>query len=301
MALRRWRRPAVLALLLAAVATAATFADPRLLMRTPTYRYVFVFDISQSMNAEDANYDGKPGSRLEVAKRTTLEALMTLPCGTEAGLALFTGHRAFLLLTPIEICAHYRELRAVLQGISWRMAWEQRSEVAKGLYKSLALVAQLPRHTRLVFISDGHEAPPIDPEVPPRFTGRAGAVRGLVVGVGGDSPVSIPKFDESGARQGEWSAQDFADRAADWPHTAPPSEVANAHLSALKEPHLTALASQTGLAYLRLQDAAALAAQLRHDRLAIPRSEAVDVRAAFAALALVALLLSLLAQRGARR
>lgn len=293
----RWRRPAVLLLAVAALALAATFSRPTLRLKTASYRYVFVFDITASMQAEDVMLDGRPVSRLAYAKRVSLDALQALPCGTEVGLALFAGHRAFLLLTPIETCANYREIAAVLGNVSPRMSWEPRSEVAKGLYKSIDLLAQLPARTRLVFLSDGHEAPPIDPAVTPRFTAEPGAIRGLVVGVGDDTPVPIPKFDEEGARIGAWAPADFADRGSDLPPHMSQADVANAHLSALQENYLEGLAGQTGLGYLRLADARALAARLTDTALGMPRRREVDVRAWFAALALAAFVATLWAGR----
>ncbi|HMM77869.1 MAG TPA: VWA domain-containing protein [Gammaproteobacteria bacterium] len=297
----RWRRPAVLLLVLACVALAATFVRPTLRMTTPAYRYVFVFDITESMNAEDVLLAGKSASRLDYAKRQALEALKDLPCGTEAGLALFAGHRAFLLITPIEICANYREISAVLANISWRMSWEPRSEVAKGLYKSIGLMKQLPAQTRLVFVSDGDEAPPIDPAVTPQFTGEPGEIRGLLVGVGGDVPAPIPKFDDEGVRIGEWSARDFENRGSDLPPHMAQAGVLNAHLSALQEPYLQTLAAQTGLGYLRLTDAGALARRLQGAELGIPSTRQVDVRGWFAGAALAVFLLTLIAGRNRRR
>lgn len=295
----RWRRPAVLLLLVAGLALAATFTRPTLRLQTPTYRYVFTFDITESMNVEDQILDGAPASRLAYAKRTTLVALQALPCGTEAGLALFAGHRAFLLITPIEVCANYREIASVLDNISWRMSWEPRSEVAKGLYKSIDLMAQLPAKTRIVFISDGDEAPPIDPAVTPRFNGTPGAIRGLLVGVGGDAPQPIPKFDEAGARIGEWSARDFENRDSDLPAHMSKADVVNAHLSALHESYLQSLATQTGLAYVRLAGADTLARRLQDAALGIPRRVAVDTRGWFAGAALALFVLALLV--GGRR
>ncbi len=130
---------------------AATFTSPTMQLERATYRYVFVFDISQSMNVMDIPDTDLSITRLNYAKQTAAKSLSILPCGTEVGLALFTGHRAFLLITPIEICANYRELSSILNNIDWRMMWEARSEIAKGLFKSIALMKELEGQTRLVF------------------------------------------------------------------------------------------------------------------------------------------------------
>ncbi|MSR13917.1 MAG: VWA domain-containing protein [Gammaproteobacteria bacterium] len=283
-------------LLLAAALLAATFARPTLQLPRQTFRYVMVFDITQSMNVMDVSAAGS--TRLEYAKKTALDALSEMPCGTEFGLALFTGHRAFLLITPIEICANYRELSTMLSSIDWRMTWEARSEVAKGLYKSLELLKALPGQTRLVFLTDGHEAPPLNPDVPPQFAGDKGAIRGLLVGVGGALPVPIPKLDEEGAVQGVWKSDEVmhidsfrAEKNAREGKLALNS--GTEHLSSLRETYLQGLADNTGLTYHRLTETAGLSRELKSAALAIPKITTTDVRGMLALAALLALVASL--------
>ncbi|MCB1749388.1 MAG: hypothetical protein H6977_15840 [Gammaproteobacteria bacterium] len=299
------RRLRLLLLVGACILLAATFADPELSLERPTYRYVFVFDITQSMNVADVPTAPPATSRLAWARQSANQALAALPCGTEVGLALFSGHRAFLLIKPVETCANYHELRQMIDGIDWRMAWEARSEVAKGLFKSIELVAAIGTDDRLVFFSDGHEAPPINPDVPPRFDGEPGAVAGLVVGVGGDALVPIPRFDEDNHPLGVWHAHDVlhtdtftADqrkRAGERPI------VGTEHLSSLREAYLQALASKTGLGYHRLRDGDDLLQALEQPALAIPREVTTDARWLLALAALCAFLASYLGRSSPRR
>lgn len=288
------RRNLQLALLLASAALlTATFARPTMQLVRQTYRYVFVFDITQSMNVMDV--PATPSvTRLEYAKKITLESMTDLSCGTEIGFALFTGHRAFLLITPIEVCANYRELSMMVSGIDWRMTWEARSEVAKGLYKSIGLLKALPGQTRLVFLTDGHEAPPINPDVAPQFVGEKGAISGLLVGVGGDLPVPIPKFDGNGTPQGVWKSDEVmhidafrAELNAREGRQA--LNTGTEHLSSLRETYLKGLADKTGLTYYRLKDAAGLSRQMTSKALGIPKVTTTDVRGLFALGALLAL------------
>ena len=51
-----------------------------------------------------------PRTRLEQAKAAAVEALARLPCGSEVGLGLFTGHRTLVLFTPVEVCEHYGDI-----------------------------------------------------------------------------------------------------------------------------------------------------------------------------------------------
>jgi len=304
------RNPQVLLLLLAIILLALTFTRPTLELERPTYRYVFVFDISQSMNVMDVPNTDASISRLDFAKKMTLDAISELPCGTEAGLALFTGHRAFLLITPIEVCSNHREFSSIINNINWKMTWKARSEIAKGLYKSISLLKLLseekedhndkdePDPARLVFITDGHEAPPINPEAPPRFAGKTGDIKGLVVGVGDTKPVPIPKFDKEGKQNGFWKVDEVQ-------HTDFNTQVkqqqegikatsGTEHLSSLKEAYLKGLSEKTGLKYHRLDNAKALSDQMKSKSLSNSKTITTDMRWFFALCGLLAFVSTLL-------
>ncbi len=62
----------------------------------------------------------------------------------------------------------------------------------------------------MVFITDGHEAPPIDPQSPFAMPDdvQPGQIRGWVVGAGGDTPQPIPHTDDEDHRIGYWNARD---------------------------------------------------------------------------------------------
>lgn len=96
----------------------------------------------------------------------------------------------------------------MVENLDWRMAWVARSEVAKGLHSALNVAEELGAQTTMVFLTDGHEAPPINPAYAPRFSGVVGEVDGVLAGVGGVVPVPIPKLDERGALTGYWSADE---------------------------------------------------------------------------------------------
>jgi mxaL protein len=296
----------LLTLLLAIVLLALTLFDPDVVLQRAVYRYVFVFDITQSMNVSDV---GEPDlTRLRFASRRIAEAITALPCGSGAGLALFSGHRTFLLFTPVEVCDHYAELTGMLAALDWRMAWEARSEVAKGLHQSIAILSELDDNIRLVFISDGHEAPPVNASFRPAFRGEPGAVKGLIAGVGGIHPMPIPKLDDNGRLLGYWQPHEVmqvdsyslgrggasgdgeAMAGVDSGDLAQRIRTGSEHLSSLRETYLQQLAHETGLHYHRLHDGAALAAALSAPDLAHYEAAATDIRWLPAALALLLLL-----------
>jgi len=192
----------------AAVALAATFARPTWLLERPRFEHVVVLDVTQSMNVQDEVLDGRPVSRLDAAKAALRHAVEALPCGSKVGWAIFTEYRSYLLFTPVEVCAHRAELRSALASIDGRMAWSGNSEIAKGLHSAIGIARQLPGTPSLVFVTDGHEAPPLDPNQRPPFDDKPGEVAGVIVGVGALKPSPIPKSDARGRPLGFWSADD---------------------------------------------------------------------------------------------
>lgn len=268
-------RAIALALLLLLVA----LVMPRVDLSRNAYDYILVFDISQSMNVEDYELDGAPVSRLAFAHEAARRMLRDLPCGSRVGWAAFTGYRTMPLLAPVEVCAYYNDLLASLDQIDGRMRWSNASEITKGTYWAV-LAAQetnLPSdtHPDIVFISDGQEAPPLDPAYPPRVLDdlKGDSIRGWLIGIGAYAPSPIPRIDEQGHRQGYWRADEVVQPSAFGNSDAPSIE----HLSGLREPHLRALADQLGFDYARLSGPASLSEALRDQRFARRRPTPTDL------------------------
>ena len=282
-------------MLVAALAlAAAALGKPMLPLPSDVFRHLVVFDITQSMNVGDAVPGNETLTRLEHAKSVVLEAAAALPCGSELGLGLFTGHRTFLLLAPVEICATYPDLAATVRAVDWRMAWTARSEIAKGVHSGLRIAAALGPQTVLVFLTDGHEAPPLHPELRPDFGLEPGSVRGLLAGVGGPVPLPIPKLDPQGMSLGHWGAEDVmqVDELSLGRGTSVSEGYAGTeagavqaridsgteHLSALRETYLRTLADGLRLHYRRVGSAGDLRSALRHPDFANDLRAMTDIR-----------------------
>ena len=295
--LRRHAPPsgARLAMLVAALGLAAAgLGKPMLPLPADVFRHLVVFDITQSMNVGDAVPGDDTLTRLEHAKTVVLEAATTLPCGSELGLGLFTGHRTFLLVAPVEICTSYPDLVATVRAVDWRMAWTARSEIAKGVHSALGIAETLGPQTVLVFLTDGHEAPPLHPELRPDFGREPGAVRGLLAGVGGPAPLPIPKLDPQGKNLGFWGADDVMQvdelslgrgtsvsegyAGTDAGSVQDRIDAGTEHLSALREPYLRSLADGLQLHYRRVGDAGDLRTALRHPDFANEFVSMADLR-----------------------
>ena len=164
---------------------------------------------------------------------------------------------------------------------------------------------QLPKAlgptTSLVFISDGHEAPPLHAELRPRFSGDPGSVRGLLAGVGGPTPMPIPKLDPQGRDLGYWEAEDVmqVDELSLGRGTSVTEGYAGVeagdvqariasgteHLSALREAYLRALAHGLKLRYRRLDSGGDLRMALRHPDFANERTSLTNIQPLLAGIA----------------
>jgi mxaL protein len=289
----------------ASVMLALTFLHPAAPVTRNVYRVMFVLDITQSMGTRDYRIDGRPASRIAFAKRALRRALDDMPCGSQAGLAIFTANRSLPLLTPVDVCADYDELLDTLGRINNRMAWEDYSAVARGLYSGISVMQTLTPPPALVFITDGQESPPVNPAFAPQFDGTPGKIKGMIIGAGGFTLSPIPKFDPQGRPLGYWQPQDVQQtdsyslsREAGEPLVTPGGKPiairrpsGTEQLSSLKQDYLKQLAATTGLAYSRLDGADSITRALADAGIAIAQPVQTDLRWLLALPALLALLL----------
>jgi len=264
-----WLLLPVIALLAAAVWM------PKLPVTRDAYDHLVIFDVSQSMNVEDYRIGDRVVSRLQFAKHAVAEALKNPNCDTRIGWAVFAGRKIVTLLAPVEVCRNYSALLAALDNIDSRMAFERSSEIQEGLLWTMTNVRDLKPLPTVIFMTDGHEAPPLPPERIRSYDGALGEVRGWVVGVGGLQPQPIPKSDQDGRRIGFWRATEVLQ----WGGAANVTGgTRHEHLSELREAHLQQLAKNVGFGYTRLIDPQSLDAALHDRELAHPAVVETDLR-----------------------
>ncbi|MCS3902158.1 mxaL protein [Methylohalomonas lacus] len=308
--LRGWR---LVCLLLAVVLLAVAITDPHYELEQPVYSFMAVVDITRSMNTRDYRLGDLDISRLETVRRTLKEMSRTLPCGSRLGVSLFTERRAAVLLMPVEVCDNYAPLAETIDHIDWRMAWAADSNIMQGLYNTLELMRDLSvremLNADLLFITDGHEAPPPNPNYMPDLKDFQNQGEwqpgGLVIGVGGDELSRIPKHNQEGEMIGYYGADDvtqvtsfglpedpesiegYHPRNAPWGNR---DTSGNEHLSSLKESYLLELAGQSGLDYIRLETPAQLATDIQEQVTARRVERPVRIHFIPAMLALAAVL-----------
>jgi len=295
--LRLWALAVALLLALAAL------WGPTAKVERPVYNLMAFIDITMSMNARDYAREGRPQSRLDAVKERLTAAAARLPCGTKMGLGVFTERRSFMLLAPLDVCENFTAFAGAVSGVTWRMAWEGDSRVASGVFEGLRLARETGAD--LLFFTDGQEAPPLRADVPLTYEAEGAAVRGLLVGVGGDQPTPIPKYDDFGREVGFLAMSDVPQESrigpppADAesrpgynPRNAPFGEMpaGEEHLTSVREPHLKKLGRLTGLGYARMGDPDALAAAIAANARAEEKPVRIDLAAIPAGLALAILI-----------
>ncbi len=213
---------------------------------------LFVIDITDSMNVGDAVLNGEPVSRLIWAREFVRGTLLEMPCGSHAGLAVFSQARSLILLNPVEVCSSYHTLTQMLNQINPYMAWKRSSEVSKAVYTAIRQVKDISPAPSVVFITDGHESPPVHASLFPKFGGKPGEVLGLLVGVGGNDLLPIPKSNEKGEIEGFWEVNEVMHQSVYATENADSviSQQSTEHLSSQKRTHLRSLADLVGFDYV---------------------------------------------------
>jgi len=297
---KHWR-PGLLGMAVLLVATCLW--RPEWPLPRQVFRYMLVFDITQSMNARDYHQPGLPEDRLTFAKESVRSALHELPCGSEIGLGLFTTQTVHFLFEPLELCSHFSIIDDVLDHIDWRMAWSADTHVEMGLYHAIRDLTKQDPKIRLAFLTDGQETPP--QSVKPQTEGVMGQLSGVIIGVGGTTPVNVPRYDRDNQLLGVWENADiekppvsttvYSERVIT---RTLPSE--GPYLSWLDEPHLKSLSAITGLGYERLTSPAGLSRTLTSVAYAELRPTITDLRPFLGGLALIILAVVFGVEKGPR-
>ena len=301
-------------LLLAIALIIICLLKPQANLQKQVFDWFIILDITQSMNVRDMTTHESTLSRLQYSKNAIRASLKSLPCGSRVALGLFTERDTTTFTYPLEVCEHFGAIDETISHLDWRMAWAADSFISNGLFSAIAQTSKLNTQSdkgmRLAFISDGHQAPPINPDYAQKFEGKVGEIKGSIFGVGGEMPANIPKLDEDDNISGYWELEEvmrFAtfgvskktqsvldmenQHGRNSPFGSNPAEQTNAHLSALDEVNLKALAKVTGLEYLRLENATGMPEMLTNKKMSTKRISKTDLRAWFAMPAILLVML----------
>jgi mxaL protein len=220
---------------------------------------MFVIDITQSMNVKDMHMNKRPISRLNYALQLISMSLKELPCGTKVSIALFANAEVVPLYVPIEICENFGVIQDTLKHLEWRMAWRGSSHLRLGLIDAGSVSLTLPEPTKIIFLTDGDEAAPLNAITKVDLQPMQGSSSWLLAGIGSQEPSPIPKFNSKDEIIGYWSQ--YATKIE-------PSQIVNEdsvgkrddsiasdsheyYLSALREEYLKEVVSDINANYVR--------------------------------------------------
>lgn len=272
------RRRRDLTLLATAIALlVAAMFRPTIPIQRDIHTYLFVVDITQSMNAADMVLDGRKVSRMEYTHRLLHDAIGSMPCGTRVGVALFAGVVVSTLFHPVEICNSFDAIQDTVAHIEWREAWHGNSRIGFGLLSASAAVKALPEPARVVFLSDGEEAPLLHAFNRANLDNWQGGSDWLLVGIGSNHPTPIPKMDENNKVLGYWSENTYqlepgiaqvSDETRNHRDDAVATQDYERYLSTLDEKYLKAMAEKIQGNYVRGDSIQAVIAAMKAQKAA---------------------------------
>jgi mxaL protein len=188
----------------------AAMFRPSVPIKHNIYTYMFVADISQSMNTQDIKVNGKSISRIAHMQHLMHEAMSSLPCGTKVGMALFAGVSTAALYHPIEVCENFHAIKDTIDHFDWRNGWSGNSRIRENLYSISRTIRSFPETAQVVFFTDGEEAPKLHVFNTKDLKGIQDAKDWLLVGIGSEEGAAIPKLSADNQIIGYWSNESFA-------------------------------------------------------------------------------------------
>ena len=174
------------------------------------YNYIFIVDISQSMNTPDMSLDAQKISRIEYSKKTLQRLVERLPCKTKVSIGMFAGVSVASTYTPIEVCDNFSSINNTIDHLDWRSTWSGNSRLRESMVTLARLIRSFPESAQVVFFTDGEEAPRLHTFNTRDLSQFQGGQDWLFVGIGSDEGTAIPKFDSNNQLIGYWSNDSFA-------------------------------------------------------------------------------------------
>jgi mxaL protein len=244
---------------LALIGLAIAMVNPKIPLSLNVNNYMFVIDITQSMNVKDMHMNKRPISRLNYALQLISMSLKELPCGTKVSIALFANAEVVPLYVPIEICENFGVIQDTLKHLEWRMAWRGSSHLRLGLIDAGSVSLTLPEPTKIIFLTDGDEAAPLNAITKVDLQPMQGSSSWLLAGIGSQEPSPIPKFNSKDEIIGYWSqyatkiepSQIVNEDSVGKRDDSIASDPREYYLSALREEYLKEVVSDINANYVR--------------------------------------------------
>jgi mxaL protein len=267
---------------------------PTVPVKRDIYSYLFVVDITQSMNVKDATLDGKLVSRMQYQQFLLHRIIGEMPCGTQVSIGLFAGVSVAALYTPIEVCENFSALEDSIDHLDWRTGWSGNSRIRESMLTLAKLIRSFPEPAQVVYFTDGEETPKLHVFNTRDLTGFQGGKDWLFVGIGSDKGTAIPKLDEHNQLIGYWASESFAMQPGvaqisqdniGTREESVASDTNDRYLSKLDEKYLESLAKEVGGNYVNGDNLQNIFAAMQKQPPARREKAAFELKWIFASLA----------------
>ena len=248
----------VLALLLCLLA----MYNPTLQFKKSITSYMFLVDVSQSMNAEDLVVGDSPITRINYTKMLLKQIIDKSDCGSFFSINIFVADNVANIIEPVEKCNNYDELMDTINKLEWRMAWKGNSRITFGIKSAAKMQDSLNFPSKILFFTDGDEAPKVNAINRVNLDDFNLGEELIFVGVGGNTPVPVKRYNSRNMYVGYWGSDIYdslpgatGSRNSDSGKDEPDPSVASAdyerYLSKLYEEYLISLSEQIKSQYIK--------------------------------------------------
>lgn len=236
--------------------------NPTLQFKKSITSYMFLVDVSQSMNAEDLVVGDSPITRINYTKMLLKQIIDKSDCGSFFSINIFVADNVANIIEPVEKCNNYDELMDTINKLEWRMAWKGNSRITFGIKSAAKMQDSLNFPSKILFFTDGDEAPKVNAINRVNLDDFNLGEELIFVGVGGDAPVPVKRYNSRNMYVGYWGSDIYdslpgatGSRNSDSGKDEPDPSVASAdyerYLSKLYEEYLISLSEQIKSQYIK--------------------------------------------------
>ena len=208
--LEKLKNSSNLLLLLTFICLSVALYNPSIPITKNIFNYIFIVDISQSMNTKDMLIENKEVSRIDFTKSMISNLLERLPCKSKVSIGMFAGVSVAATYTPIEVCKNFSVINSTIDNLDWRSTWSGNTRIRESMVNLARLIRSFPESAQVIYFTDGEEAPKLHVFNTRDLSQFQGGNDWLLVGVGSDKGTPIPKYDSQNQLIGYWSNESFA-------------------------------------------------------------------------------------------
>ena len=252
----------LIVLLLSIFLCLVSIKNPILNIQKSITSYMFVVDVSQSMNAEDLMINNEKISRIEFTKLLLINIIDSSECGSFFSINIFAADNVASIVEPVEKCKNYDELIDTIDKLEWRMAWKGNSRITFGVKSAAKMQDSLNFPSKILFFTDGDEAPKVNAINKVNLDNFNLGDEIIFVGIGGSEKVPVPRYNSRNMLVGYWGSDIYdslpgatgsrnIDSGKDDPDPSVASAEYDRYLSKLYEDYLLKITDQINAQYFK--------------------------------------------------